>query len=165
MLSPRVIHYDKNDVFCECKGLFASSKFPRGFPQYRRRFDTKLLFRSPSRNERHWKLPNLKCNAHVHWLSLVRAYIQTNITRPEDRLPAMSSVARKINETYIRQEFIAGFFRSNLPAGLLWAAGLGEPVYRSKSYVAPSWSWASIKGRINVVPAHGDDFVIPYAKV
>lgn len=165
IMSPRVIHYNENDVFWDCNELFASSKFPKGLPQLKTQFSTIPVFQLPYGNERHWQLPESKSDAQVHWLSLVRAYIQCNITRPEDRLPAMSAIARQINETYIHEEYVAGFFRSNLPAGLLWAAGIGQPVHRPDNYVAPSWSWASVHGRIFVVPDQADDFVIPYAKV
>jgi hypothetical protein len=44
----------------------------------------------------------------------------------------------------IADDYLAGLWRAHLPAALCWAAG--SPTKRSTTYMAPSWSWASLEG-------------------
>ena len=163
LVSPRVLHYKDNEVFWECNELFASAKFPRGLPDYQ--YPKRPVFGHPLKGSNSWVLPDSESNVHVHWLSMVRMYAQCDMTKPEDRLPGISAIARKLNDAYLNSEYIVGFFKSELPASLLWAGSAKQPLHRPDTYIAPSWSWASVQGRLFMAPDDNDDLVTPFAKV
>jgi hypothetical protein len=48
----------------------------------------------------------------------------------------------------LQSEYLAGLWHSGLPHQLLWYVPEGERVTRSSTYQAPSWSWASLDGKV-----------------
>jgi hypothetical protein len=72
------------------------------------------------------------------------------ITFEEDSLSAVSGLAKEVNR-HIGKEDLAGIWAHDIYNGLLWSAG-AQASYPS-TYVAPSWSWASIKKGRHVHPA------------
>ncbi|KAF2655908.1 HET-domain-containing protein, partial [Lophiostoma macrostomum CBS 122681] len=87
------------------------------------------------------------------WGSLVQQYGDRSVTFDKDRLPAIAGLARMIGEA-LKDQYLAGLWRGNLHHGLIWtisgdvashAYGLETHLQniRRRSYVAPSWSWAS----------------------
>ncbi|KAF2687377.1 HET-domain-containing protein [Lentithecium fluviatile CBS 122367] len=81
------------------------------------------------------------------WYDLLNSYSRRKLTKKTDKLPALSGLARVVEEQ-IGDEYVAGLWRSTLLEGILWqaigthrGATNASPVYR-----APSWSWASIDG-------------------
>jgi hypothetical protein len=80
------------------------------------------------------------------WHRLIGTYSQRNISRPEDKLPAISAVAAefaKITKDY----YLAGLWLSNLPRDLLWTTPQAA-THRPKTWRAPTWSWASVDNDI-----------------
>ncbi|KAH7323888.1 heterokaryon incompatibility protein-domain-containing protein [Rhexocercosporidium sp. MPI-PUGE-AT-0058] len=94
------------------------------------------------------------------WLEIVRRYSSRNLTKESDKLPALSGLAHE----YCRRwggEYLAGLWRQDLCRDLLWRRNemytLPEP-RRPEEYRAPSWSWASLDGRIEFAgPANVHD--------
>jgi hypothetical protein len=85
---------------------------------------------------------------HRHrWYKLIEDYTSRQLSFYTDKLPALSGLA-KANQTHFpNAEYIAGLWTSHLPASLLWQAATGA-AKRHKTYIAPSWSWASLQGSI-----------------
>ncbi|KAK4233393.1 heterokaryon incompatibility protein-domain-containing protein [Achaetomium macrosporum] len=104
------------------------------------------------------------------WLGLIEDYTQRNMTRCDDKLPALSGVAsfvaRSTNDTYY-----AGLWKSHILEDLAWRVYTREETrtqvaggfahrYGEKlcdvvvplDYRAPSWSWASLDAHIRFVP-------------
>jgi hypothetical protein len=76
----------------------------------------------------------------------VENYTRRELSNSEDKLLAISAIARKLQELS-GNEYVAGLWKHALPTLLLWrvyATGKRYP-----KYVAPSWPWASIAGAIN----------------
>lgn len=93
----------------------------------------------------HWRQP---ANKERYWASVVSVYSGLDITKPEDRLSALSGVASRIGEQF-RSDYLAGLSRRFLPQELLWTAHIAKinPKHRyvrSHPYRAPTWSWASL---------------------
>ena len=76
-----------------------------------------------------------------------------------DRLVALQGIVTLI-EDLTGQCYCGGFwFNDSMPHSLLWRAP--KQSSRSAEYRAPSWSWASVNGRVefNSGPFHGTNLV------
>ncbi|KAF2810865.1 HET-domain-containing protein, partial [Mytilinidion resinicola] len=147
LLSPRTIHF-ATPMFWECRELVACEAYPHGLNGPRDRRTNKVWSKLPFSR---WKDPlNL-------WDHTVLTYTKGFLTRPEDKLIAISGIAR-LFQSLFQDRYIAGLWSKELLRGLLWSVGkhdLGEDkkdTTRAKIYRAPSWSWASIDGEVTTGP-------------
>ncbi|KAI1324983.1 heterokaryon incompatibility protein-domain-containing protein [Xylariaceae sp. FL0255] len=96
-------------------------------------------------------LQQLYAEWHVY---VVIPYCTRTLSRATDRLPALSGLAREFNKR-LRDEYVAGLWRSQLYRGLFWATVLTKSRAQSfeelldnlmspTSFIAPSWSWARV---------------------
>jgi hypothetical protein len=82
------------------------------------------------------------------WNKVLLAYTRCSLTHDEDKLIAISAIAKQI-QLLAKDTYLAGLWRRYLPYHLLWATDQRDKHrIRSPKYCAPSWSWASMKGRI-----------------
>lgn len=169
-LAPRVIHFGPEQVLWECASLDACEAFPQGVPaivQSPRHTGFKrldFLFKNyrgdglPPGTGRVLSMTEedlLYC-----WCEIVQAYTRTSLTKPRDKLIALAGVAQLMSSssdlTHVTssKKYLAGLFEQHLLLMLEWhsygnissqfePAGVRPPQYR-----APSWSWASIDGRV-----------------
>ncbi|KIL87834.1 heterokaryon incompatibility protein [Fusarium avenaceum] len=91
---------------------------------------------------------------YSHWRQLVGSYSSTELTFEKDTLPAISGLARFYAE-HLKDHYLAGIWKSDLCISLFWYAppepyserrtlhSLINTITSHRSYVAPSWSWAS----------------------
>jgi hypothetical protein len=93
---------------------------------------------------------------HSIWDSLVDDYSTTKLTKQTDKLVALSGLAESWQQ-HLHDEYLAGLWRMNLYRNLLWRVAIrpefDEQPQRPGTYVAPSWSWASIIGPVMTLPA------------
>jgi hypothetical protein len=85
------------------------------------------------------------------WLEILRRYSSRNLTKPSDKLPALSGLAHEYQMRW-GDEYLAGLWREHLWKGLLWRRNEQYTIPEPKcppEYRAPSWSWASMDGRIH----------------
>lgn len=83
------------------------------------------------------------------WYDWVNAYSERNIYDVTDKFPAIAGVARKFARAF-HLTYVAGLWKEDFLSGLLWRRHNRTKTlirYRNK-YVAPSWSWASVQGRL-----------------
>lgn len=73
------------------------------------------------------------------WAAVVQQYSFRRLSFDNDRFPAISGLTHGF-ETHLGA-YVAGLWTRDLPIWLLWKVNSG---YRTESYIAPSWSWASI---------------------
>ncbi|KAK4676410.1 hypothetical protein QC764_0060090 [Podospora pseudoanserina] len=84
------------------------------------------------------------------WYEIVSVYSKGQLTRQTDRLVALAGVAELVQQRG-KVGYLAGLWDSELLAlGLLWV--VKEVEERQEMYCAPSWSWASVSGRIGFLP-------------
>ncbi|KAF2136707.1 uncharacterized protein K452DRAFT_312990 [Aplosporella prunicola CBS 121167] len=79
------------------------------------------------------------------WYAQYLEYSCRQFTRSQDRLPAISPLA-KVMAQLTGDTYLAGLWQSDLHVGLLWYADSFEgplilPREKEASYIAPSWSW------------------------
>ena len=82
------------------------------------------------------------------WTTLVREYSSLSLTFDKDQLPALSGLASEFRKRQDKMKtYIAGLWKEYFHFWLGWEAVNGQlPV--NGIYIAPSWSWASVKGRV-----------------
>ena len=144
LLAPRILHYDKDQVFWECLELRACELFPNGIPN---NTSQKISLDAYSiRNDVILKYHNPLFQRYRLWQRAVEDYSKHSLTFPDkDKLIAISGIARSLVP---EQEYLAGMWKSILPHQLMWECRLDSTSTGSKSYWAPSWSWASIDGPV-----------------
>ena len=142
LLSQRLIHLTSSelvwecqmDISCECRELH--NPIP-GYSTYQR---VRGALRRSSEN---------RDELIREWMKLVESYSRGELTRERDAFPAIAGLARKFSQKGLI-EYFAGFWVEGLPLTLCWSSRpLVEGVtdnQRPSTYVAPSWSWASIQG-------------------
>ena len=106
------------------------------------------------------------------WDAVVELYSMQFLTYEKDKLVAISGIANSISKLEPpgapTNGYLSGLWQSSLPAYLLWitdeneSSGGGprgaERLTPKKiyEYVAPSWSWASIFGKISLTWRHSN---------
>ncbi|KAK4183170.1 heterokaryon incompatibility protein-domain-containing protein [Podospora australis] len=90
------------------------------------------------------------------WPVVVEEFTLRNITKVEDRLPAVSGLAASMTKD--PGLYLCGHWRSELPGSLLWQRSTEtlseEPSRRISPDYAPTWSWASITGIVVCGPSN-----------
>lgn len=140
VLPRRTLHFGKHQMYFECnEGLRGENGL-----------HVPWRYQSIHSNElgRSGRVLNQERNATLAlWHSMLWDYGPRKLTKPSDKLPAISGLARLLAER-LNDEYVAGLWRKSLIEGLLWQ---GLEVHRVPKYRAPSWSWASVDG----IPAVG----------
>ena len=91
-------------------------------------------------------------DTHERWEHLVQTYMSCEITKLEDKLVALSGIAKEM-QRLLQDDYLAGLWRRRLLDDLLWWVPSGKQAngrssYRPKQYRSPSWSWASIEAEV-----------------
>jgi hypothetical protein len=160
-LSPRILHFGKHQLFWHCWGGVggrgqACETFPTGTPNalgFQRAHQYFLQTALTPEEREMWQI-----NPLLQWHLLIMAYSRCDITKNTDRLIAISGLARAfatilgLND----QDYAAGLWLPHLASSLCWRGdtsyhALSPPTHRLPEYVAPSWSWASVSGHIQLL--------------
>jgi hypothetical protein len=86
------------------------------------------------------------------WETLVSEYSQRSLSFEQDKLLAFSAIAQEMSKSR-KDRYLAGLWEDDLPQNLLWKPHLHPR--RQSVYRAPSWSWASIDGTIDLPSPDG----------
>jgi hypothetical protein len=146
LLSPRVVHFGRNQIFWECWSLRACETYPDGDPNMLQEIVDSSRF-WPAKQFVNAIRSRTVPIAYEEWRALVELYTRTSLTKPGDTLVALSGVAKMMQKA-TKDEYVAGLWKENLAHDLLWER-VGEINLRPKdpgapdAWIAPSWSWAS----------------------
>lgn len=149
-LAPSMIHFASEELFWEIQEVNACQSFPFGIPNRllgstlhgeRIRPGSKTLGESCHENKAS-DPSSERLNALSKWHALCKMYTKCELTRPEDKLVALSGLANEFQRS-IKANYLAGLWDFVLVPQLLWDIFQAkEPVVE---YRAPSWSWASVQ--------------------
>lgn len=141
LLSPRVLYFGKHQMFMECcsADFFENLRYPITASVYP--FSKAVLGQSSS------------TGPLQQWLSILKEYSRCDITKADDRLPALSGTARLLKDN-LQCEYYAGLWSMDPIVGLSWfcsprggwRTSAPQELARSQtplSIAAPSWSWTS----------------------
>lgn len=144
VLAPRVVHFAKDELFwedaqmisCECHGL--NENYPwnpsKGFyvkPHHIAEADAE--------------------ERSLRWHSVVETYSGLQLTFESDIFPALQGIAHVMQQAK-NCEYYAGLWEDNLIDDMLWFCPL--PNVRPVAFRAPTWSWASVVGKVAYVPEY-----------
>lgn len=138
LLSPRILHFGGDELFYECN---SAAWCECGLKRNRRLLKTeyaKLIKRLNSASPRRLDYQHLDLAQHL-WRSMVCNYADLLLSKPADRLTALSGLARQMAAVR-KSAYLAGLWEDSLIADLLWS---GNNYPRPDTKIAPTWSWAS----------------------
>jgi hypothetical protein len=158
ILSPRLIHFTRHQIFWDCGTLSACEVFPSGLP---------FPLDHKASTDRHWRgrlvqstvpsnaLSGVNDNesSYTFWISAVQNYTECKLTNQADKTIAIWSIAKLLRD-FMAEPYAAGMWSQSLHEQLAWRVrdiGASERTPELQVNI-PSWSWASVNGP--VVPQH-----------
>ncbi|KAL8920829.1 MAG: hypothetical protein Q9208_006001 [Pyrenodesmia sp. 3 TL-2023] len=170
LLSPRLLHFAKSQLYWECSELRACENYPRGSSTdgyIPLGHDTASLFKvqrelsekftTPHSSVRlmlqkllRWRIRRSKSldrEVLEDWSWIVEAYTNSRLTQERDKLIAISAVAREM-KPIMQCRYLAGLWENDLVKQLCWFTtekSASVILSRPTAYRAPSWSWASVE--------------------
>ncbi|KAF4627167.1 hypothetical protein G7Y89_g10992 [Cudoniella acicularis] len=150
LLSTRVLHFGKDDMFWECLTLSVRESNATEYTKQAQstewedeNFKRSLFFTKGKWLHSPLVHPDYQCIL-ARWYAIVLQYATLHITIVSDTFPAISGIAAEIHNA-TGCHYIAGLWIEDLHTGLLWYRD-GECY--SGPYIAPTWSWAARRGPI-----------------
>ncbi|PMD52702.1 HET-domain-containing protein, partial [Hyaloscypha bicolor E] len=159
ILPTRILSFSDTQLFWECRKTQGCEMFPEHLPLTAcgdaalsrciepSAIEERLRFNSSSGNY----LPPSQY-PYLMWYFIVDNYMTCGLTKMEDKLVAISGLAKRISKL-VNDDYLAGLWRSTLPTSLVWEVSNciqsdGTTSSRPPQYRAPTWSWASVEGMI-----------------
>ncbi|KAK7916880.1 hypothetical protein PG985_010488, partial [Apiospora marii] len=90
-------------------------------------------------------------DAKSYWNARLARHTVSVLTYTSDKIPALAGIARYYGTRHRSSfgRYVAGLWENSLPQDLLWYVKNAEGVTRPEVSPEPSWSWASVTGRID----------------
>jgi hypothetical protein len=144
-LSLRVLHFTQHGLFWECAEMKASDLEPHRLDQPQAAWVGKdsIFVRDDLKSLAETQLTT------TFWFKLVELFSEKELTKPEDTLPAISGIVKRLQER-TSATYLAGLWGTNLVEGLAWYARPrpSTGVVPSSKMSGPSWTWASVSAKI-----------------
>lgn len=163
-LSPRILHFDFGQLVWQCSyGHLTQWRATTGqdfvSPKANRR---RLDPSSPLRATRlrkiatRFRIPRLidhrtgayESSTILAWQTTVSRYSNLKLTFHRDKLAAISGVVKRTKQFQRGDKYAAGLWRESMPWDLAWLVQDGMRLPRPEDFAGPSWSWASVHGRV-----------------
>ena len=171
LLSPRVISYGSQQMVWECleNRIDESGRPVAPGEKYRdKKFIQELLVSKSNAKKQSAYRKLASASSYVtnawqkqferpydRWFDVVTEYTSRRLTVATDILPALSGLARAF-QNLLADQYCAGLWANDMLRGLMWRRQPPKPADFDKAiaqpkpqgYRVPSWSWASIHGRM-----------------
>jgi hypothetical protein len=165
LLSARILHFGQTQLLWECQTAKACELFPAGLYEVHSGYGPKKSIKKAEAmrpftleqggdlgDERVVIEYSQRWEAHRQWKDIVDDCTNRNLTFGTDKLVSISALAKRFGSANFRTEYLAGLWNQDLAVQLLWSPARlqlkSRPTTRQTEYRAPTWSWASIDGRI-----------------
>ncbi|OAL51539.1 HET-domain-containing protein [Pyrenochaeta sp. DS3sAY3a] len=148
----RNLYFCDTEVLFQCHHMVASERFPKGLPPRvgMTLGGIQVRLNGPKIRQSKGLQPDMALDAYSYWGLLVQSFSLGKLTYATDKLVAFSAIASEMQQ-HLRSPYLAGLWRAYLPYQLLWEVrGVQWTANssRPREYIAPSWSWASVTGRV-----------------
>jgi hypothetical protein len=138
-LARRVVHFTKYELVWECReSQKCECMYLDGGPRGSMRGNGAPLKSAFVNSDFSNMQTHLENNI---WHRIVEQYTRTRLTQQLDILPAISGIVKYMQDSGAGS-YVAGVWLANFRQDLLWYPI--RPGRRPSSYIAPSWSWASV---------------------
>ncbi|KAI3572251.1 hypothetical protein IWW34DRAFT_637521 [Fusarium oxysporum f. sp. albedinis] len=155
-LSRRQLRFARNKTIWRCQQMRQDESDATSFNAGGREWYNITELIKPSR-------PGDGVSVHYEWYHTVHNYSARKLSVDTDRLPALSGLAATV-ANHRRTSYCAGMWWEDIGYVICWQISgweFDEPARTPRGYVAPSWSWASIVGRISFPNQGGSGFPWP----
>ena len=156
MLSPRVVHFGRYEIFFECKTLVDcecgsisghGSAGESAIPVIK--IELAEALRDYLRADwNKWKAhkAEIEYQGARLWRTMICSYTALLLTKSKDRLPAIGGLAREM-ATVRKSRYLAGVWEDTLNDDLLWTISVTSKYTKPRPFPrnAPTWSWASVE--------------------
>ncbi|KAK6607704.1 short-chain dehydrogenase [Botrytis cinerea] len=169
ILCPRTLHYGNQQIHWQCLHQYSSGDGIHDYDVHRQRaFRYERIkdrifkqTRSPDQDPHDPKDVN-QILLEYHG-EMVADYCTRSLSFASDKFPAFSGIASLVHGElkhggFLDTVYLAGIWSSHLREGLLWYYGEKATFFSPKpdtnpisNYTAPSWSWASVDGKIEII--------------
>ncbi|KAE9381084.1 HET-domain-containing protein [Stipitochalara longipes BDJ] len=172
LLSRRILHFAQHEIYWECITTTASERHP-SHPEksFEAQFGTmkQLLKQIQLPLNTSTKIPTNR-KLFTEYYDFIQHYTQREFTVATDKLPALSGILQSVyerlnSEVSFQESYLAGIWRQDLLAGLLWevrpvdeTGWFRNPDVKPK---APSWSWSSVEEEIVYMDSRSPEEYIP----
>lgn len=151
LVSPNTLHYTNEGMIWEC-GNGIVLEHDQTFTSVGWKTSWKDVIRKDSIPQEVRDIFSGSCMATESdfrsWNEWMCAYSDRELFKWTDKFPAIAGVAKTF-ATAFNTTYCAGLWKENLIAGLLWRRhNVKTTLGRSSEFIAPSWSWASVNGRL-----------------
>ena len=167
-MARRTLYFLHNQLYWLCRAAYASEEWPLGLPkrghgQERYQKIQSIVDLRLRELEHSTSMPNSLSLQEVNdsWWDVCEEYSRCALTQPGDKLIALAGLAKCFGRV-IKGTYVAGMWRRDLVQGLLWYVVPGHQGRRPLEYRAPTFSWASIDGRISRKDGPGKDSESPF---
>ncbi|PMD34563.1 HET-domain-containing protein [Hyaloscypha variabilis F] len=147
LLSSRVLHFAANELMWDCREKFYCEGSCHEISIYGRD-------RPPFPKSDHAISLNLPLELWNRWWRIVEEYSGLDLSQEKDKFPALSGLAKQV-QAVLKARYLAGLWESNLFFDLLWKshkrtsdAWASDRSGRCLPWRAPTWSWASVRGKV-----------------
>jgi len=157
LLSPRSVYFGKKQIFWACGEFEACEAFPSGANYVPTRPHNEISIDKKGvqqlLNPRVTMAQREAQGIAESWARIVKIYSSSHLTISSDKLVALSGIAERV-QGHTGGEYLAGLWNSTQEAflwSLLWfvdSHDKGRP--RPPAYRAPSWTWMSVDGIIEM---------------
>ncbi|KAI5918040.1 heterokaryon incompatibility protein-domain-containing protein [Camillea tinctor] len=144
LLAPRTLYYGAWGLAWECVECSATEGNPFGGAS---QFAPKASFLTTCLQATQKSFEDKIDTAYEMWLTVQAAYTTCQLTFFDDRIVAISSIIKQIGELTSWSN-VWGLWKEKMPHELLWFVDTPGERPQTKDYLAPSWSWVGIQGRI-----------------
>ncbi|OCK85602.1 HET-domain-containing protein [Lepidopterella palustris CBS 459.81] len=141
LLAPRVLHFGPNELIWDCA---EARKCQCGTIGHFLDEISKSQFHDAIYGVTETISPQLP----ALWRKIVIQYSELALTKPSDKLPAISGIANAMQKSR-KSVYLAGLWRDSLVLDMLWKIETPSHDSQELSGRAPSWSWASVDGKID----------------
>ncbi|KUJ24682.1 HET-domain-containing protein [Mollisia scopiformis] len=147
LLSPRVLFYSKTEIFWECLACTAREGSKR-IKAYRPSEYSYTSYECPDVKNcliiPRGDSPSMPLSPPSDWYIIVVEYTRCYLTKPTDKLPALSGLAA-IFQANTGYSYMAGLWQEDFRDGLLWYVDYTQNQVRhtGTENPGPSWSWVS----------------------
>lgn len=195
ILSPRLIHYAKDQMYWECSRFTKSedgSVF-RPMAQMSKIIEKqRISITDPDYTivsgislirGRSAEIGDRRERYESGWLSYIQNFMRRKLTKEDDRLPALSGLTRVV-ATATNDKFHAGVWANHVLEDLHWRVYPQEEIVahtwpratlskgkiygevrRTQTYRAPSWSWASLEAPIKFLTLNPKHLVADWKEI